>query len=443
MPLNSRLIATEILVEVMNKHHALDNALLKHIPKNTSAKNRSLIKALCFGTIRWYDRLLAIASILLNKPLANQQQLILNLLLLGLFQLIYTRIPDYAALSETVNTAKQLRKPWAVGLLNKTLRLYQRNKDEILAKIDLSPVARYSHPQWLIEAIQKAWPEYWESILDVNNTHPPMSIRVNPLQSTREDYLKLLMNHGIPAKVIPEVTHGLQLIDAVSVDQLPHFNQGACSVQDGSGQWVIELLDLNANLSVLDACAAPGSKTTHILEVQPNIKQLTAIDKDPVRLKQLEDNIARLNLNSKSLQLITADVSNIPSWWDKKPFDRILVDVPCSAIGVIRRHPDIKQLRRPGDIKPLAKKQYRLLEALWPLLKPGGKMMYTTCTILPEETERVIESFIKTHTNAKIIPIIEKIGLKQKLGRQILPTENGMDGFYYAILEKKRPLREP
>jgi 16S rRNA (cytosine967-C5)-methyltransferase len=355
---------------------------------------------------------------------------------MGLYQLLYTRIPPYAAINETVNAASNLNKEWAKGFINATLRNFLKQKDKILASISQSKEASYSHPGWLIQKITDAWPDMSDTILTANNQYPPFCLRVNPLKIAREEYLFLLQKANLEAFIIPYTKQGLILTQAVDVSLLPKFAEGFVSIQDGASQLAAELLAPEDNETILDACAAPGGKTCHILELQPNLKQLTAIDVDQTRLTKVTENLARLHLTAK---VICHDVSHL-SWWDKNLFDRILLDAPCSALGVIRRHPDIKLLRQPSDLAQLTTIQSKILTAIWETLKPGGTLIYTTCSILPEENERILLSFMKNHPDCEEQTIIAEWGLAKECGRQILPgMYPGMDGFYFAKLRKKGP----
>jgi 16S rRNA (cytosine967-C5)-methyltransferase len=379
---------------------------------------RPLVSALAYGTLRWHVRLAGLLDRMLSRPLRARDADLQTLLLLGLYQLIYMRLPAYAAVSQTVAAAKALGKPWATGLVNG----------------DRRPETRTAHPAWLVERLRAAWPDQAESILRANNAQPPMALRVAAHRLARESYIGMLRANGLSATPLHETAGGLELERAVDVSALPGFATGLVSVQDGAAQLAAEILAAQAGERILDACAAPGGKTCHILELQPELGELWALDRDPFRLRQVLENLARLGLQARVVQ---GDAGRVEAWWDGRPFDRILLDAPCSATGVIRRHPDIKLLRRPGDILALAQRQKELLATLWPLLKRGGRLVYATCSVLPEENEQQILGFLGAHRDARETPAVARWGRPCRAGRQILPGDEGMDGFYYACLEKQ------
>lgn len=423
--MNLRAVAARIIYQVVIDGKSLSDCLAaetKLLPRD-----KSFLQALCYGTCRWYHKLHLIAESLLEKPLKTKDQDIYCLLLVGLYQLSDMRVPAHAAISETVAAASVLKKIWAKGLVNAVLRNYQRQSDIVVN--ESQDIFKYSHPSWLIKKIQHDWPENWETILNENNQHPPFSLRVNQKHISREDYLKKLTD----ARVIPETTAGIILENAIDVAQLPGFSAGDISVQDGAAQLAAELLSLQSGQRILDACAAPGGKTAHILESENNLTVI-ALDHDNHRLNTIKENLNRLKL---SATCITADAGDTKQWWDGVLFDRILLDAPCSASGVIRRHPDIKILRREIDIVKLSDEQARILDALWPLLKKDGILVYATCSIFPEENNRVVKNFLATHTDAIEEKISAPWGIACDIGRQILPGMHGFDGFYYTRLRKQ------
>jgi 16S rRNA (cytosine967-C5)-methyltransferase len=383
--------------------------------------------------MRWFPRLEYLIQQLLHKPLRARDVDIYSLLLLGLYQLTEIRIPSHAALSETVTAAENLGKPWAKKLINATLRAYLRNEAALQAQLTTNEAAHSAHPQWLLEAIRRAWPDHWSQIVTANNSHPPLSLRINRLQGNRQSYLRELERNGIKAYTIPHTECGVVLEQPCQVTALPGFFEGRISVQDGAGQRVAPLLTLAPGQRVLDACAAPGGKTGHILELEPQLGTLVALDLNAARLERIADNLKRLKLKA---QLIHGDATHPKTWWDGSLFDCILLDAPCSGSGVIRRHPDIKVLRREDDIPRLAALQKQLLSALWPLLAPGGSLLYCTCSILPLENEQQILNFLSTHPNAREHLLQVPWGIPQAAGRQLLTGTEGLDGFYYARLEK-------
>ncbi len=434
--MNTRAIAATIINDVITHHRSLSAVLEDPAKKLAHSSDGAHIKELCFGTLRWYYRLKAIAKCLLFKPIEKKNHDIFCLLLIGLYQLIYINTPEYAAVSETVSGAKALKKPWATGLLNKTLRRFIDEKERIIATVDRELSQRYAHPQWLLNKIKDAWPNDWKDILTANNCRAPMTLRINQQKTTREDYLALLKEKDIAANSIDELPFAVQLEEPTQTSALPKFKEGYCYVQDQAGQYAARLLDVKKGMRILDACAAPGSKTSLILETQPELEKLVAVDKDPIRLQKIKQNIERLQLPHQQLHLILADAAHTKQWWTGDPFDRILIDAPCSATGVIRRHPDIKLLRQEEDIQQQADQQIHLLNTLWPLLKKQGLALYSTCSVLPEENEKLIAKFLAKHNDAKSIPIELTHGIKLTHGHQILPTQNQMDGFYYALLVK-------
>lgn len=434
---NTRYIAAKVINQVSNGQSlsdCLDNALAKI----QDPRDRAFVQALCYGVCRFYSRLDVALSYLLKKPMNEKDSDVHALLLVGLYQLMEMHVQEHAAVSETVNATEKLKKPWARGLVNAILREYLRRHAEIKEELRADDEALYAHPGWWIKAIKKAWPEKWQEILTANNDHPPFSLRVNQLNLTREKYKESLAKYTEPTighvmNFIVETKSGITIEPAMPVDKLPGFAQGDVSVQDGAAQLATELLDLQPNQRVLDACAAPGGKLTHILEIEPNLNELIAIENNPSRVKSIEENLKRQKLTATVLCYNAQDVN---AWWDGQPFDRILLDAPCSASGVIRRHPDIKLLRQPHDIANLAKLQLELLNALWPLLKPNGLLLYATCSIFPQENTDVLKAFLDAHPDAKEDEIKADWGVRATIGRQILPGMHGMDGFYYARVRK-------
>lgn len=396
-------------------------------------RDRSFCQQLSFGVLRWYPTLNFIASRLLKKPFKKKDSDIHALLLIGLYQLRELRTPPHAAISETVNAAKKnLGKPWAGGLLNACLRSYQRQSAELETALADNPEGRYAHSDWLIHQYRQDWPQYWQQICEANNQQPPMMLRVNQQKLSRKQYLDKLAEAGIDARALPGCEVGILLSSPCDVAKLPGFFQGEASVQDGAAQKVAALLDIRPGQRLLDACAAPGGKTGHILEVQPH-NQVLALDISAPRLQQIEQNLSRLQL---SADLLAADAADTGFWWDGEPFDRILIDAPCTGSGVIRRHPDIKLLRRQDDIQSLADKQQALLDKLWPLLKADGLMVYTTCSAFKQENEQQIEAFLQRHPDAEEVRPETPPATPRPFGYQHLPGSDVMDGFYYACLRR-------
>lgn len=430
--LNTRLVASQVIYKVTNGA-SLADVLEPALAQFSDVRDRAFIQAICYGVCRYYTKLDFLLSHLLKKPMNARDADVHALLLVGLFQLSEMHVPTHAAVSETVNAAALFKKKlWARGLANAILREYLRRGDELKEKVLLDEEANFLHPKWWISAIKKNWPDQWQNILSANNEHPPMMLRVNQQKISRHHYMEKLTD----AKIIPETHNGIILAEAKAVEKLPGFVAGEVSVQDGAAQLAAELLDLHNEQRILDACAAPGGKLTHMMEIKPHIAALIAVEKDAKRCLSIYENIQRLHIDNKTISVINDDVANTKNWSDEKLFDRILLDAPCSASGVIRRHPDIKLLREANDIKALAKEQHRLLDALWPLLKPGGLLLYATCSIFPQENTEVLQAFMTTHSDAEEDKIKADWGLGCTIGRQILPGMHGMDGFYYARLKK-------
>ena len=430
--MNPRLAAAKALTAVLNGKASLNSSLPLQLDK-VEARDRGLTQDLAFGTARWQPRLSALANKLLQKPFKVADADVEALLLVGLYQLLYTRIPAHAAIGETVGCADKLKKPWAKALLNAVLRNAQRESEALLVELEHDPVVRTAHPRWLQKSLKAFWPEQWEAICAANNAHPPMILRVNRRHKTRDAYLQLLVEAGIEARPCVFSQDGIVLAEPCDVRNLPGFAEGWISVQDEAAQLAADLLDLAPGQRVLDACCAPGGKTCHILEVEPKLAGVVAVDLEAKRLVRVRENLERLGL---SAELIAADGRDTTAWWDGKPFQRILLDAPCSATGVIRRHPDIKLTRQPDDIGALATLQGELLDAMWPTLEVGGILLYATCSTLPTENTEVIEAFLARTPGARELDIAGQFGIKQPHGRQLLAQEGGHDGFYYAKLIK-------
>ncbi|MGA9032753.1 MAG: 16S rRNA (cytosine(967)-C(5))-methyltransferase RsmB, partial [Sulfuricaulis sp.] len=428
-------VAAKVLEQVVVHSRYLDTALAQSLATlpDKQKSDAALIQEMAYGVLRWFHQLDAIASVFIDRPLHEKDRDIHMLFMVGLYQLRHMRVARHAAVTETVEAATALKKIWAKNFLNACLRSYLREEARAQAAVAASPSARFSHPAWLIEEIRRDWPDSWEAVLTANNERPPMVLRVNRRRQTRDQYLARLAQAGIAAKTMPLTDTAVLLDTPVAVSELPGFIQGDVSVQDAAAQFATVLLDAQPGERVLDACAAPGGKTGHLLEHTPGLDELVALDQEPARVAMIEDNLARLRLGA---MIITGDAANPANWWDGRPFDRILADVPCSATGVIRRHPDIKLRRHPEDLPKLVTTQARLLEGLWPLLKPGGKLLYVTCSILAVENEKQLSAFILRHPEAREVMLPMSAGRARAVGRQILPGEAGMDGFYYACIRK-------
>jgi len=430
--MNPRLAATRALAAVLAGRASLGSSLPEQLAK-VEPRDRALAQDLAFGTARWQPRLSLLAEKLLQKPFKAGDRDLEALLLIGLYQLFHTRIPAHAAIGETVGCVDKLKKSSAKGLLNAVLRRAQREYDSLLPTLEHDPAARLAHPRWLQKTLKARWPEHWEAIATANNLHPPLILRVNRRQGSRDAYLAELAAAGIEAVPCTFSADGIRLLQPQDVTALPGFAAGRLSVQDEAAQLAAELLELAPGQRVLDACAAPGGKTCHLLEREPGLAEVVALDADAGRLQRVEQNLARLGLVARTL---AADGRAVADWWDGKPFQRILLDAPCSATGVIRRHPDIKLTRQAEDIAPLVQLQGELLDALWPTLEVGGILLYATCSVLPEENSANLAAFLARTPGARELDIPAPWGLPQPQGRQLLPQPEGHDGFYYGKLIK-------
>lgn len=427
-----RAAAARALLPVISDQGSLASLDDSQVP----ARDRGLLRALCYGACRTLPRLEALASELLRSPFKSRDADIQALLLIGIYQLLYLRVPPHAAVGETAGAARVLNKAWATGVINGCLRRLQRESSKLQAKVDRDPCVALLHPPWLLKWLRRAWPDDWREIAIANNQPGPMTLRVNRRHVDREAYRERLISAGFEATLCQHAPDGLTLIESCDVDALPGFRDGVVSVQDEAAQLAVELLGPilapRPGARVLDACCAPGGKTAHLLEVFD--VDVTAIDSDASRLARAESTLSRLGLTAK---LIHADASNL-TWWDRTEFDAILLDAPCSGSGVIRRHPDIKRLRRPEDIRELTTLQARLLDNLWQTLLPGGTLLYATCSVLPEENVDQIDAFLsRTPDATATTPEQVGWGRPAGVGRQLLPVEDGHDGFFYARLLKQ------
>ena len=411
---------------------ALDEPLRAALAQ-TEAADRPLLQQLCYGTLRHHHRLDAVLRQLLQKPLQPKDADVRALLLCGMHQLFDMATPDHAAVSATVEACRELQKPWATKLVNAVLRRSARERDELLAGLQAWESA--SHPRWLFEAIGESWPADADGIIDANNQHPPMCLRVNRRRTDRDAYLEKLRAEDIHADPCALAPDGIRLQRAVDVSRLPGFAEGLVSVQDEAAQLAAELLRLPPGARVLDACAAPGGKACHLLERNADIGAFYAMDIDGQRLSRVEENVARLGLQC---ELLTGDGRAPPPQLAAGTLDAILLDAPCSATGVIRRHPDIKLLRRERDTAAFAQTQLELLRGLWPLLRPGGELLYVTCSILPAENGEVIRRFLTERKAeqdaAQLRPLRAEWGREIDGCRQLLPEPDGPDGMFFASL---------
>jgi 16S rRNA (cytosine967-C5)-methyltransferase len=429
----SRVLAARILVSVSKEGCSLDSAIKNNLPIELSRKDAAFVQQLCYGSLRNWIRLQALVNSCIERPLKSKDADINALLILGLYQLVHMRVPDHAALSETVDAVVSLKKAWAKKLVNGVLRTLQRTYTQKLDDLEANSTAYYNHPDWMLERIQQQWPQAWQAILEANDQHPPLVLRVNSSRITVTECLERLQAEGIEAQAMPYVASAIRLNKALDITELSLFKQGLVSVQDAAAQLAAPMLDLQPGERVLDMCAAPGGKTGHLLECQNELQQLVAVEIDPVRCERIQENLARLAYQAT---VITADATEVDSWWDNKLFDKILLDIPCSASGVIRRHPDIKLLRTEQDVDQLQHIQQEILAKIWPLLRPGGMLLYVTCSIFNEENEDQNKGFLSCHDDAVATTEQSEWGLSTGSGIQILPGMHDTDGFYFARLEK-------
>ena len=427
-----RAEAARAVDAVAREGRSLDAALAA-CEERLSPDDRPLVRMLSYGTLRHLWRLRWQLRQLLDRPLKQRDSVIESLLLVGLFQLGDTRVPDHAAVSMTVEAARLLRQPKYAGLINAVLRNFVRKK--ISERVPTGDEPRFNHPQWMLDRLRADWPDHWQGIVEANNARAPMWLRVNGARATAAGYLAA---GRIAGTTLDGLSQAVRLDKPVNVDDLPGFADGDVSVQDAAAQLAAPWLLSGGAKRVLDACAAPGGKTGHLLEILGPGGALTALDSDPERIDAIRQNLARLHLDAT---VTVGDASNPKAWWDGEPFDRILLDAPCSATGVIRRHPDIKCLRRESDIATLAGLQREILEALWGTLAPGGRLLYVTCSVLAAENDDVIGAFLTAHEDAKEDRLLHDYNIRDLMcekqpGFQVLPGTKGMDGFYFACLVK-------
>ncbi len=427
-----RAAAAQVLAAVALDGASLRETLTPAQARLADPRDRALLTALANEGARWWLRFDTAIDALLQQPLRRREPVLHALLVLGLVQLEILALPPHAAVAATVEATRALDRGGFAKLANAVLRRWLRERVARDAALDRDPVTRSAHPRWLLDALRRDWPEHAEAIVAANNASVPPMLRVNARRTKREDVIAELAQASVRAQAHPFLRDALTLDTHADVARLPGFAQGRISVQDGAAQIAADLLDLRDGQRVLDACAAPGGKTCHLLE-RASV-DLLALDRDPARLRSIEANLQRLGLRC---ELRAGDAGEPAAWWNGKPFDRILLDAPCSASGVIRRHPDIKLHRRAADIAALAREQRRLLAALWPLLAPGGRLVYATCSVLRAENEAVISAFLERRDDARTCAFALPIGHACGHARQILPGEGGLDGMYYAVLEKR------
>jgi len=400
-------------------------AIFRGAPELTQ-QQRALVQDLSYGTLRFYGELQAVLALLLKKPLQSEK--LHHLLLVALYQLRHGKISAHTVVNQAVQAADFIKKPWAGGLVNAVLRNFLRLQDALLQQVSSSETALYSYPQWWIDKLKSQYPLQWQSMLQAGNAHPPMTLRINRRKTNVDDYLTRLAEAGLDASSLGR--EAIILKQPLPVDRVPGFHEGLVSVQDYGAQLAAHLLQPEDGMEVLDACCAPGGKTGHILETAD--VQMTGLDNDTQRLQRVESNLQRLDLKAN---LMVGDAAEPETWWDGQPFDRILADVPCSASGIVRRHVDIKWLRRESDVEAFASQQAAILDALWRLLAKDGKLLYATCSVFHEENQQQIDRFLKTHADARQTALPELLNNYQQQNGQLRPCAEH-DGFFYAILQK-------
>ena len=428
----TRAVAARLIASLIDQQGSL-SSLLPASEQSVAESDRGLLRELCYGVARWYPRHSAIIKQLLRKPLRRKDYDVLSLLHLGLHQLDNMRIPPHATLDMTVDATRELGKAWASGLVNALLRRYQRDRAELVGSLRFAELA--ACPPLFEQLFRGDWPDQFESLCHAANRHPPLTLRVNN-RLARDSYRSLLEDNGIACHGSVLERSAIILEQAISVDQVPGFSEGQCSVQDASAQRIARVLAPRPGEHILDACAAPGGKTGHILELCESV-ELTALDRDERRLERVGDNLRRLGFADRA-RTLCADATDVQQWWDGEQFDAIVLDAPCSGSGVLRRQPDIKLLRTEDHITALVELQKCLLEALWPLLKPGGRLLYATCSVLLRENEQQMKAFTERHTDAKPVELKdEQFAVHTGIGYQILGSDDhDGDGFYYALLQR-------
>jgi len=397
------------------------------------SRDRALCQELIYGVLRWQIKLDALLRHLLKKPLKDKDRGVQLILRLALYELLECRTPDYAVINDAVLLTRKQGKNWATGLVNAVLRNFLRNRENLLTGLSEN-IERYSHPAWMVARIQQDWPDQWQPILQANNQRPPLWLRVNTRCISRQDYISRLHEQGFESQIHAYAEQALSLSDGVDVTSLPGFSHGEISVQDAGAQLAASLLQPRSGDRVLDLCAAPGGKTAHLLEMYPQIKKMVAVDVEAARMTRLEENLNRLCVQAECL---VSDARNITDKFEQGYFQRILLDAPCSASGVIRRHPDIKALRRESDLDKLETLQSGILYAAWQVLAEGGQLLYVTCSVFSQENQMQIEHFLEKTADARVLDIDVQWGHACSVGRQLLPGEEQTDGFYFCLLQKK------
>ncbi|HUA80307.1 MAG TPA: 16S rRNA (cytosine(967)-C(5))-methyltransferase RsmB [Dyella sp.] len=429
---DTRALAAQALADIALRGTSLREAMDQRAPKLRDPRDRALLTALLSDGARWWLRFDAALDRLLDKPLRRKEPEVHALLVLGLVQLEILQLQDYAAVAATVEAARALNRPRLAGLVNAILRRWQRERVTLLTQLDAQPQTRYALPPWLTDAIAVDWPMHVEAVLADSNREPPLMLRANRRRVSRDALIEQLRAGGYTADAHPWLVDGIVLPHSGDVTRMPGFSDGLFAVQDGAAQIAADLLDIRDGQRVLDACAAPGGKACHVLE-RANVA-LTAVEFDASRAARIRQNLERLGLRA---DLRIGDAGDPSSWWDNQPFDRMLIDAPCSATGVLRRRPDVRLHRRASDIDALVAQQRRILAGLWPLLAPGGRLVYVTCSLLRAENETVIAHFLNDRNDARVVPTPLPVGQSATIGWQILPGDGDLDGMYYAVLERQ------
>ncbi|TDR42521.1 16S rRNA m(5)C-967 methyltransferase [Tahibacter aquaticus] len=429
---DTRALAAQALDQIVRGGVSLRVAFAAVAPRLADPRDRALVSALLHEGSRWWLRYDHLIGHLLQKPLNRREPVVHALLVLGLVQLAVLGMPEYAAVAGTVEATRALKRPQLAGLVNAVLRRFLRERAGLEAALQADRALASAHPAWLAAELERDWPQDIDALLAANNTSAALTLRVNRRRAARDELIGRLLQAGYEAQAHAWLSDAIVLGASTDVTALPGYAQGHFSVQDGAAQLTPELLALQDGMRLLDACAAPGGKTAHCLEHYA--LDLTALDRDSARLANVRDNLTRLGVRA---HIATGDAARPADWWDRRQFDRILLDAPCSATGVIRRQPDIRLHRRSGDIARLATEQTQLLDALWPLLRPGGRLLYATCSVLRRENEQQIGAFLARQADARALDAIPpRFGRAAGAGRQNLPGNDGMDGFFYAIVEK-------
>ena len=432
MKTDTRALAARGLSEIALRGASLREVMDRSAPKLADPRDRALLMALLSEGARWWLRFDAAIDGLLEKPLRHKDPAVHALLVLGLVQLEVLELQDYAAVAATVEAVRALKRPQLAGLVNAVLRRWQRERDVLRAKLDSKPQTRHAHPAWLANALEHDWPAQAEAVMGADNREPPLMLRVNRRRSERADLIERMQAAGYAATAHPWLADALVLPHSTDVTRIPGFEDGHFAVQDGAAQVAADLADLRDGLRVLDACAAPGGKACHLLE-RADI-DLTALEFDAARAERIRQNLMRLRLDAK---IVIGDASAPKGWWKGPSFDRILIDAPCSATGVLRRRPDVRLHRRESDIAAMQTQQRRILAALWPLLAPGGQLVYITCSVLRAENEAIVGELLATQADAHAVAFTLPVGQAAAVGWQVLPGDGDLDGMYYAVLQKQ------